>query len=55
VNIGNLIGNAQLSQHFRGGVKAQYDAVWGQLPEGQSHTITASQYVRLDPATRICA
>lgn len=55
VNIAGVIGNAQLSRHFRGGVKAQYDAVWGELPDGESHTISAQEFARLDPQSKICA
>lgn len=53
--IGAFVGNAQISQYFRGGVKQMFDDVWSKLPEGENATITAREYVRLDPQSRICS
>ncbi len=52
--IGSFVGNAQLSRFFRGDVKRMFDTVWSQLPQGQSATISAQEFVRLDPQARIC-
>lgn len=52
--VGSWLGNRQLAQFFRAGIRQQYEDVWSQLPQGQSHTITAQDYVRLDPQARIC-
>ncbi|MEJ6397290.1 hypothetical protein [Yoonia sp. 208BN28-4] len=52
--IGAFVGNAQLSQFFRGGVKRMFDDVWSKLPDGEFATISAQEYVQLDPQSRIC-
>ena len=53
VNVGP-IGNEQMAKYMRGGVKRRYLEEWQHIPHTEIHKITAEEYVRLDPRSRIC-
>ena len=53
INVGE-IGNAQIARHLRGGVLAKFLAEWQFVPHDDLHQISAAEYVRLDPQTKIC-
>ena len=53
VNVGP-IGNQQMAKYMRGGVRKRYLAEWQFIPPTDIHQITAQEYVRLDPKTKIC-
>lgn len=48
------IGNALIRQYFRNGVLEMYDKVWSQGGPDDRFIISAREYVRLDPETKIC-
>ncbi len=53
VNVGP-IGNQQMARYLRGGVRRKYLEEWQFVPTDRVHTISAQEYVRLDPRTKIC-
>jgi len=54
VNVG-FVGNPQVSKYLRNGVKQRFDEEWQFIPFTEIHRISAAEYVRLDPETRLCA
>lgn len=48
------IGNQQMARYLRGGIKAKYLAEWQFIPPTEIHMISAREYVKLDPQTKIC-
>jgi len=53
VNVG-FVGNPQVSKYLRNGVKQRFDEEWQFIPFTEIHRISAAEYVRLDPETRLC-
>lgn len=53
VNVGP-IGNQQMAKYMRNGIREKYLAEWQHIPFTEIHTITAREYVALDPQTKIC-
>ena len=53
VNVGP-IGNPQMARYLRGEIKAKFLAEWQYVPEDEMHWISARDYVRLDPLTKLC-
>ena len=53
VNVG-FVGNPQITKYLRGGVRDKFVSDWQFIPFTEIHRITAEDYVRLDPETRLC-
>lgn len=54
VNVG-FVGNPQITKYLRGDVKRRFVEEWQHIPFTEIHRITAAEFVRLDPQTKICA
>lgn len=48
------VGNAQIARYLRNGVAEQYLVNWQFVPNNEMHRITSADYVRLDPAAKLC-
>lgn len=53
VNVGP-IGNQQMAKYMRNGVRRMYLNEWQKIPPDDIHIISAREYVRLDPETKLC-
>lgn len=53
VNVG-FVGNPQITKYLRNGVKQKFVEEWQFVPFTEIHRISAEDYVRLDPETKIC-
>jgi len=53
VNVG-FVGNPQITKYLRNGVKRRFVEEWQHIPFTEIHRITATDYVALDPETRLC-
>ncbi len=53
VNVGP-VGNPQMARYLRGGVKERFLAEWQFVPSDKIHWVSARDYVRLDPQSRLC-
>lgn len=53
INVGE-IGNPQIARHLRGGILQKFLSEWQFVPHDDLHRISAQEYVRLDPQTKIC-
>ena len=50
-----FVGNPQITKYLRAGVQRKFVEEWQHIPFTEIHRITAEEYVRLDPETKICA
>ncbi len=49
------VGNPQIAEYLRGGILNKFLTEWQFVPFTDMHRISAQDYVRLDPQTRLCA